>query len=510
MLWIYINSQGVAECVVNVGNRVRQGDSFPIFVVQQDQNWFLDSVKYLKPAGTVFVPVDQSFDRNNETFQLGNPSQANSKFKGGVEYNGYKVTIPADATTFDANGGHVAIELVFVDGNGNHLHAQTVSQYVEPTYGTKGTRITSEDYSILVDMIRQAGTSLQFPLTPLSENGVSAPGDDPVIVVGKRLGFVQGVLDVTLSELQDATGALPGDSDDGYATLATIQTANIELAINASILGRDQNQNDIRMRINGVKVGNVQHINVDARIEDFKSENTTLSFFGTCPCNAAYLDLDGLDPTGVTEITDIRVGETTTLQPGSDAEVSIRFERDESEQQLATLIFDFSIPQGATGATGPQGLQGEKGETGEQGPQGVQGPQGETGPQGIQGPTGAPGATGATGPRGYPGSGLHKLGPYTSLSAAAQGIYDYFGDPNPADWTSKIVSIVASKSEQLEDRTVVNEYSCEFHFYTNFDQALAWNSNSLSVAVWYSGFSTLPTPYVPGTHGSLYVFVYSE
>lgn len=503
MLWIYINSQGVAECVVNVGNRVRQGDSFPIFVVQQDQNWFLDSVKYLKPAGTVFVPINQNFNRRNETFQLGNPSQANSKFKGGFDYNGYEVTIPADATTFDANGGHVAIELGFVDGNGNHLHAQTVSQFVEPTYGTKGTRITSEDYSVLIDMIRQAGVSLQFPLDPLTENGVSAPGDDPIIVVGNRLGFVQGVLDVTLSDLQDATGALPGDSDDGYATLATIQTANIELAINASILGRDQNQNDIRMRINGVKDGNVQHINVDAKISDFVSENTTLSFFGTCPCNASYLDLDGLDPTGVTEITDIRVGETTTLQPGTDAEVSVRFERDEHEQQLATLIFDFAIPQGATGATGQQGEQGIQGPQGEQGIQGIQGPQGQTGPQGEQG---IAGPQGPQGPIGYPGTGLHREGPYTSTASAYQDLRTKYG----GNLTYKIVGIIAEKQIQdyMDDPelTLFDSYLCTWHMRTIWEHSTVYSEN-LSVWVFDNPAVAYPTAYDNSTHGVLYVFV---
>ena len=46
------------------------------------------------------------------------------------------------------------------------------------------------------------------------------------------------------------------------------------------------------------------------------------------------------------------------------------------------MIFDFTIPKGDTGATGPQGPKGDTGE------QGIQGPQGETGATGAQGPAG--------------------------------------------------------------------------------------------------------------------------
>lgn len=193
----------------------------------------------------------------------------------------------------------------------------------------------------------------------------------------------------------------------------------------------------------------------------------------------------------------VAIGTVTTGAPGSQASVS-----NSGTSSNATL--NFTIPQGPQGERGIQGPQGEQGPTGATGPQGEQGEQGPTGPRG---PTGA---QGPTGPRGYPGFSIHKLGPYTSLSAAAQGIYNYFGDSSIDEWRSKIVSIVASKSEQVDDRTVVNEYSCEFQFHTNFDGALDWNSNSLSVAVWYNGFTTLPTPFGQLQWMSLYVFVFSE
>ena len=72
----------------------------------------------------------------------------------------------------------------------------------------------------------------------------------------------------------------------------------------------------------------------------------------------------------------------------------------------SAAIFNFTVPQGATGPTGP---------TGPQGIQGVAGPPGPTGPTGpastVPGPTGPTGATGPTGPAGPPGpSGATILG----------------------------------------------------------------------------------------------------
>lgn len=89
----------------------------------------------------------------------------------------------------------------------------------------------------------------------------------------------------------------------------------------------------------------------------------------------------------------IRVGNTVTLDAGSDAYVVNTGTEEEP-------VLSFGIPRGPQGETGPQGVQGEQGPQGPQGVQGVQGeqgPQGETGPQGIQGETGPQGAAGAAG-----------------------------------------------------------------------------------------------------------------
>ena len=136
--------------------------------------------------------------------------------------------------------------------------------------------------------------------------------------------------------------------------------------------------------------------------------------------------------TGATgQSASISVGTVTTLAAGSNATVV-------NSGTSMDAVLDFGIPQGATGATGPQGPQGEtgatgatgpqgpKGDTGDTGPQGPkgdtgdtgpQGPQGETGPQGPQGETGATGATGPQGPQGETGA----TGPAGSSATIAVG-----------------------------------------------------------------------------------------
>ena len=89
----------------------------------------------------------------------------------------------------------------------------------------------------------------------------------------------------------------------------------------------------------------------------------------------------------------ITVGSTTTGAPGTQAQVT-----NTGNQNAA--IFNFTIPQGPKGDTGPQGEQGVKGDTG---PQGIPGPQGDPGPEGPQGPQGKPGPQGDPGEQGPKG-----------------------------------------------------------------------------------------------------------
>ena len=87
-----------------------------------------------------------------------------------------------------------------------------------------------------------------------------------------------------------------------------------------------------------------------------------------------------IGPTGATGATGTPAGfgtptaVATTLPAGSDATATVTATGDDTAKVFS---FNFGIPQGATGATGPQGETGAAGATG---PQGEQGIQGETGP----------------------------------------------------------------------------------------------------------------------------------
>lgn len=120
-----------------------------------------------------------------------------------------------------------------------------------------------------------------------------------------------------------------------------------------------------------------------------------------------YGKSDGGGGGGGQSIT-IEVGETTTGEPGTNANVV-------NTGTPTDVVLSFTIPRGAKGETGPQGekgVQGEvgpqgpqglQGETGPQGPQGLQGEKGERGPQGLQGEKGEKGDTGEQGPQGPQG-----------------------------------------------------------------------------------------------------------
>lgn len=123
-------------------------------------------------------------------------------------------------------------------------------------------------------------------------------------------------------------------------------------------------------------------------------------------------------PTGPTgTAATIAVGTTTTLAAGSAATVS-------NSGTSSAATFNFGIPNGPTGATGPTGPTGATGPTG---PAGGPGP---TGPTGSPGPTGATGPTGPTGPPGPTGAGTTTdlaVGSYSIVynftrSAYARGV----------------------------------------------------------------------------------------
>lgn len=104
-------------------------------------------------------------------------------------------------------------------------------------------------------------------------------------------------------------------------------------------------------------------------------------------------------PTGPAGPATITVGNTTTGDPGTIANVT-------NVGTNENAILNFTIPagvQGATGPEGPTGPTGPRGLTGPQGSIGLQGPAGPTGPTGPAGAQGAQGVQGVQGPAGPTG-----------------------------------------------------------------------------------------------------------
>lgn len=156
--------------------------------------------------------------------------------------------------------------------------------------------------------------------------------------------------------------------------------------------------------------------------------------------NDFYFDFEVHDGEPVT----LFVGDTTTGEPGTDANVTIT-----GNPPFQTL--HFTIPEGEKGDQGPRGPQGLQGPanvlsvgsvtTGQPGtnaevtirgtapnqtidfkiPQGIQGIQGETGPQGPQGETGPQGPQGETGPQGPAGT-SPDLSNYVQKTDYATGV----------------------------------------------------------------------------------------
>lgn len=138
--------------------------------------------------------------------------------------------------------------------------------------------------------------------------------------------------------------------------------------------------------------------------------------------------LPGSGSGGSGEAATISVGTVTTGNPGTAASVT-------NAGTSSAAIFNFVIPRGdvgpsgpigltgpagPTGATGAAGPQGAAGAQGPAGPQGETGPQGPAGPQGPQGTQGETGPTGATGPAGSKGD-TGNTGPSGAAATIAIG-----------------------------------------------------------------------------------------
>ena len=123
--------------------------------------------------------------------------------------------------------------------------------------------------------------------------------------------------------------------------------------------------------------------------------------------------------------TTVTVGTTTTGAAGTNASVS-------NTGSATAPVLNFTVPRGAAGAQGIQGLPGPQGASGLPGPQGPQGP---TGPHGPKGDQGVPG----------PHAGMVFRGAYDSATTYAPGdlVYstvDLVGTPYYCQYFARLAS----------------------------------------------------------------------
>ncbi len=164
MLWVYFDRQGVAKCMVNAGNKIRQGDSFELAVYLEGTNegasagWEVQNVSWTVAAEKEPHSVQSAIQSRSETFRLNDPSKANFYFADGKAYKVWVAEIDEEATEAaasgtDKRGGHVAIVITLADSStGAQKRNEVISAFVEPTYGSKPTRMTSNDYDRLISL----------------------------------------------------------------------------------------------------------------------------------------------------------------------------------------------------------------------------------------------------------------------------------------------------------------------------------------------------------------------
>jgi hypothetical protein len=181
MLWVHVGVDGSIDCQVNVGNKVRQGNGFELFIVTETnnvENFEINRVGYIKPGEQEIVSLNVPVRREeNIEFELNRPSQANSFFKGGATYNGYMASIPSDATTFYGNGGHIQLVIYAVSVDGRSENTQNVTVFVEPTYGSKYVGISDNDYGVILrlfDDFNKNKLDRENPIIYDSKGNVSA------------------------------------------------------------------------------------------------------------------------------------------------------------------------------------------------------------------------------------------------------------------------------------------------------------------------------------------------
>lgn len=191
MLWVFIDNSGTVLCDVNVGNRIRQGNDFDVFVCFQGQPtstsgdegswtedtsiWGLRNITYIKPTASGLEGVYASDPQQAALqFKLGTPSQANTQFVGGNYYQGYLVHVQKEATTFRGKGGHMTLmfsmkDLAHAGDMSYDQYAKALSVFIEPTYGEQPSMLTLTDYDTLMALARDSTVMNLWEITDESD-----------------------------------------------------------------------------------------------------------------------------------------------------------------------------------------------------------------------------------------------------------------------------------------------------------------------------------------------------
>lgn len=236
-------------------------------------------------------------------------------------------------------------------------------------------------------------------------------------------------------------------------------------------------------------------------------------------------------PTGATgTAATVAVGPTTTGAAGTSASVT-------NSGTSSAAVFNFTIPQGATGPTGPTGPTGTTGATGAPGPTGPTGPAGATGTAatiavgttsnltagsaatvtnsgtssaavfnfGIPiGATGSTGPTGATGPAGAPGptGPTGPAGPAGDSTLVSGTVMLFVQSSAPIGWTKSTAH--DNKALRLVSGTAGSGGSVAFT--TAFASGLSAGATTLSTTQIPSHTHTVPAWTIDGPPGANFEF----
>ena len=150
MIWIHINNQGGIDCIVNEGNRPRQGNEIVIFCNYDYEEWEPNGAEYFQFANKTWTAQNVTVSAQRQaTFNLGNPAMANSYFLNGNQYTIKEIRIPAEASA-SINGGHLLVSIKMASDDPNAPSVDNLSIDIEPTFGKFRTLVTQDELNAML------------------------------------------------------------------------------------------------------------------------------------------------------------------------------------------------------------------------------------------------------------------------------------------------------------------------------------------------------------------------